>query len=132
MIPTMHKLGPRQCEAFERAKRTGYLVDRSRTSTALFSAYWNWCSEEGRASVVVHPATKYARVKVDMLPADTLGNKLSRDTASRLARTILNRHGVEGSTVAFGRDWSEFRKIPVERAEKMAAELVRGIAESAS
>lgn len=106
-------------DELERAKRTGYLVTRSR-GYDVSNAFHDWCQAHGRPFVTVRPARKYATVELDML---TTTHNLS-DGAAESARRHLLQASIPPADIFAGDLFCQSDRVPIEQAEDVARRLL--------
>lgn len=117
-IEIPYRLTPLEQASYSSAMDRGWCLLRSRERHNLFNAFYAYCSIMARPAVTVRHKTKYARVAVDMFPANELTH-----VAIDLIYDVYDR--AEAKSFFAGEVNSYSDCVPAEHAAAVADELVR-------
>jgi Family of unknown function (DUF6009) len=128
--PVSRRLTAREMEAYERAKRRGFVVARGNVSgREVSNACYRWCAGAGRPFIHVRPRVKYATVSVDPICCEPA--RLTKDQAGRLRKAWEPLGLADMDSPLSGAGYVYLERVPLELAEKAAGaawEALKGAA----
>lgn len=116
---------PKQAEEFSHAKTRGFIIC-SRNSIGALNAFWDWCCQEKRPYVKIHPGRIYAEVHIDVDPMyrgiEYQPHTIPIPTQEQF-RELLREWGYEGYFTC-GDYMLGVERIPIGQAEQLAYRLL--------